>query len=638
MKKNIFIKTLFLIVFILLLFTPFFGTPTLLDGPYIKRFFYFAIVSILLISFIAIRLLLKAGRWKITLNIVDLFVLLYLLYSATQLLFTEYATFYNFHFLSRLLLTFLYFCVKWLAQTPATLSENRYAQLLVAGFLMTGLLQAGIGLMQFYGFTPSHSMFKVIGTFGNPNHYAAYLISVLLLAFGMYLLLDDTHPGLRLLKSLGAITAMAIILVLPGTQTRAAWLAGGLGLGFLLAIKYDVWEKVRTILNRSWKVIAAFVTIFAVFGVIVNALFQYKPDSAAGRLLIWKITAGMIAEKPLFGIGYDRFAVNYDHYQAAYFGGGLRAESEQQLAQHTKHAHNDYLQILAEGGAIGFLLFGGMIFSALFAGAKMWMHPTKERKRSALLISAQASLLALLVNALFFFPLKMLETNLNFYLLLGLISAAGKNQEVLRFQPGSTLKKTIGILLICCAVFLGYRMLQLKTAYDHWQMATQMAAFGNPERALALSEAILPKLKDNGEFLFFYGGLLYKSGRFADARQVFNESRKRFTDPNLEILLAQTCQQLGESEEAERHLRTAINMVPHKFHARYLLAKHYADRGDTTSALRVAEEIINLPVKVPSIAVKEIKNEARNLLVLLEKARERRNQSEHEPVLEDSAK
>jgi O-antigen ligase len=619
MKTNIFIKTLFLVVFVLLLITPFVGTPTLLDGMDNSRFFYFAGLSITTFLFAGVGIFTGADRKKIAINFIDLFVALFLIYSTVRLLFTEYATFYNFHFLSQLCLTLLYFCVKWLAEPSANLAEKCYVQLLIAGFLVTGLLQAGIGLMQFYGFVPSHSMFKVIGTFGNPNHYAAYLVSVLPLAFGMYLLLDDTHPGLRLLKYLGAITAMAIVLVLPGTQTRAAWLAGGVGMGFLVAIKYDVWGKVRTTLNRSWKEIVAFVSILAAFALVAGALFQYKPDSAAGRLLIWKITAGMIAEKPLFGIGYDRFAVDYDHHQAAYFGGGLRAESEQRLAQHTKHAHNDYLQIFAEGGAIGFLLFCGIIFSALFAGIKMWMHPTKESERSALMISAQASLVALLVNALFFFPLKMLETNLHFYLLLGLISAAGNNQEVLRFQPGSTLKKVIGILLICCAVFLGYRMLQLKTAYDQWQIATHMVTFGNPERPLALSETILPLLNDNGEFLFFYGGLLYKSGRFADARQVFNECRKRFTDQNLEILLAQTCQQLGESEEAERHLRTAINMVPHKFHARYLLAKHYADRGDTTSALRVAEKIINLPVKVPSIAVTEIKNEARNLLVSLGK-------------------
>lgn len=621
-----------------MLLTPFVGLPTLLDSVDNSRFFYFAALSVAILLLTGIGIFTWVDRKKIVLNFIDLFVVLFLLYSTVRLLFTDYTSFQNFQFLSQLLLTFLYFGIKWFAHSPARLAENRYLQLLIAGFLITGLLQAGIGLMQFYGLAPSHSMFKVTGTFGNPNHYAAYLVSVLPLAFGVYLFLDDSKPGLRWLRYLGIITAMAIILILPGTQTRAAWLAGGVGLGFLLAIKYDVWGKIRGILNRSWKVIAAFVSILAVFAVIASALFQYKPDSAAGRLLIWKITANMIAEKPLFGIGYDRFAVDYDHYQATYFDSGMRSETEQWLAQHTKHAHNDYLQIFAELGLFGLLLFGGIIFSALFAGAKRWPHLLQKDALSALRISTQAALLAMLVNALFFFSLKMLETHLHFYLLLGLISATANGKAVFRFELSPATKTTFGIFLLCFAIFLGYRVFQLKTAYDQWQVAGLLTTFGNPERALVVSENILPVLKNNGDFLFFYGGLLYKSGQFESARQILIESRKRFSDPNLEILLAQTYQELGEFEKVVVHLRTAINMVPHKFHARFLLANHYADHGNTTKAIRIGREIIDLPVKVSSSAVMEIKQKAQQLLVSLEEKKDRRTHNEFNSNAAISAK
>lgn len=615
MKTNIIIRALFLGAFILLLFTPFAGSPTLLDSMNNSRFFYFAGLSITTFLFAGVGIFIGIDRKKIAINFIDLFVVLFLLYSAVRLFFTEYATFYNFHFLSQFCLTFIYFCVKWFAQTPASLTENRYWQLLIAGFLITGLLQAGVGLMQFYGFEQSYSIFKVTGTFGNPNHYAAYLVSILPLAFGMYSLLDDTQPGLRQLKYLGAITAMAIVLILPGTQTRAAWLAGGMGMGLVLAIKYNVLGRIRATFNHFWKVTAAFASIILVLCTIASVLFQLKPDSAVGRLLIWKITANMIAEKPLFGIGHDRYAVDYNHYQAAYFNGGLRSETEQRLAQHTKHVHNDYLQIFAEGGFIGILLFCGMIFSALFAGApQKWTPISQKSGVTELRIAMQASLLAILVNALFFFPMKVLETSLHLYFLLGLISATFSCKSVIHFELKQVLLKAYGVFILCFAIYFGYQIHQQKTAYANWQTAGQLAALGDSVRALSKAEEAFPVLKNNGEFLFFYGGLLYKSSRFKDALSILNESRKRFTDPNLEILLAETFRELGEFDKVVGHLQISINMVPHKFHARYLLAKHYADRGDTASAVNLAKEILDLPVKVSSTAVYEIKDKAQQLV------------------------
>lgn len=49
-----------------------------------------------------------------------------------------------------------------------------------------------------------------------------------------------------------------------------------------------------------------------------HLLFALKPDSARGRLFMWKITCRAIAEKPLAGYGVNNFAAAYGDAQEAY--------------------------------------------------------------------------------------------------------------------------------------------------------------------------------------------------------------------------------------------------------------------------------------------------------------------------------
>lgn len=51
---------------------------------------------------------------------------------------------------------------------------------------------------------------------------------------------------------------------------------------------------------------------------VSHLLFVLKPDSARGRLFMWKITCRAITEKPLTGHGIHNFAAVYGNAQEAY--------------------------------------------------------------------------------------------------------------------------------------------------------------------------------------------------------------------------------------------------------------------------------------------------------------------------------
>lgn len=85
-------------------------------------------------------------------------------------------------------------------------------------------------------------------------------------------------------------------------------------------------------------------------------------ETAADRSIYWSAALKMFRERPIFGIGLGRFSPAF----ASEFGSALRVRI---LKADWYHAHNSYLQILAELGVFGiflFTLFWALILKALF--------------------------------------------------------------------------------------------------------------------------------------------------------------------------------------------------------------------------------------------------------------------------------
>ncbi len=111
---------------------------------------------------------------------------------------------------------------------------------------------------------------------------------------------------------------LSILLVLPASQSRAAWLAVLASAGFLLAFKYKDsfidWSNKPVFKNN--------ILVLLIAGIMVSGLagmYFLKKDSANGRLFIWKVTLKMIGDYPLTGTGFGGFKARYTDYQAAWF-------------------------------------------------------------------------------------------------------------------------------------------------------------------------------------------------------------------------------------------------------------------------------------------------------------------------------
>ncbi len=265
----------------------------------------------------------------------------------------------------------------------------------------------------------------IISTFGNPNFFSAYLVTILPVVFllGIYNFIRKNFFVSSMLFIL-TITTFFLLYIL---RTRGAWLALIVSALFLLIL------FIRHSLKPKWKTSVALILVFVLFfgsGFLFKKMPQIKSsfdkEMTSGtvgiRLHIWHGTLKMIQARPLFGWGMGTFIIVYPQFRVPeYF---LNPHS----VNATDHAHNEILEFASEIGFIGlgiFLLFLGVIF---FRAVKVF-----NRQPLNLLNIIHAGLLAgaiaLFVHNLTCVNLRLEASAIYLYLFLGLIAAGCKLRE-----------------------------------------------------------------------------------------------------------------------------------------------------------------------------------------------------------------
>ena len=142
--------------------------------------------------------------------------------------------------------------------------------------------------------------------------------------------------------------------------TRGAWLAVAI-VSAVLLIYYMFKSK------RNLAVSIIFVALISIV-LVNNPKFMHRLDtiddfdkyqSNTERILMWQSAWNMFKDHPILGVGLGQYKENY---QQKYI---LPEAKEPQLS----HAHNNFLQMLAENGVVGFvgfvIMFGYIIFKNL---------------------------------------------------------------------------------------------------------------------------------------------------------------------------------------------------------------------------------------------------------------------------------
>lgn len=282
--------------------------------------------------------------------------------------------------------------IVWLILDMASDPERRpsgYAavmRLILATLLLVGLLQALIGIWQFglRGDGPEHFLvlgrfYRAYGTFEQPNPFGGYMNLIAFPALGLLLGLlvawwsrrhgeqrvDYLTPrGLWFVLALLASAAASLAVIL--SWSRGAWL------GFLAGAAVLALFSTRRIALGMVVMITALVlavgglslgaaTGFGPSQAIIDRLSGFREEFTLGdvrgvdindanysvieRLAHWQAAADMARDDLWTGVGFGNYGAAYDDYDLINFPDALG------------HAHNYYLNLLAEVGLPGLMAY-----------------------------------------------------------------------------------------------------------------------------------------------------------------------------------------------------------------------------------------------------------------------------------------
>jgi tetratricopeptide (TPR) repeat protein len=543
-------------------------------------------------------------------------------------------------------------------------------------FIIGGIIQAVYGNLQLWGYYPSHhNLFILTGSFFNPGPYAGYLAVVFPVALGFYFFSlrvrefersgsfeefegltrfkgsiwfeevrsrsksfdgisvilgrltgknrsDTKHSNLSICEDLifviAITTLLFILLVLPASRSRAAWLAVLGASVYLFATKYK--KSFAGRLNKS--AVRKYTVIFLMVIFLLSgftAMYFMKKGSADGRMLIWKVTAKMISDHPVTGTGFNGFKANYMDYQSRYFENNTDPE-EARVAGDTNYAFNELLQQTAEHGLTGTVLLV-LVFITAFSVSKSEIKSDSVTSNHSIthstVIISKALLLSFLIISMFSYTVQILPIKAGMVLALACLS--GNSREIsLGMQAGRitiiTAKTVVAGATLATFCF-GTRFLKEQTkALKDWKTAFTLYSMGAYEQSISKYEKALPVLWHNGDFLTNYGKALSIAGKHDEAIEILQEAAKHYPNTVIYTALGDSYKATGENIKAETSYLHAWHMNPARFYPKYLLAKLYGETGQKVKAAKVAKELLEKEVKVESTAIEEIQAEMRKIL------------------------
>ena len=308
---------------------------------------------------------------------------------------------------------------------------RRRVETLVLACLAAGLFQAVYGLVEFwggagriFGWVNIHNQGSAFGTFVNRDHYAGFLEMIFPLSLGFLLAKADfspARPGLSFKEKI----------LWLGRERRQKTLLYGLipvvlGLGlvfsrcrtgiFILLVTLFLMSTVLSATagrggpdrrsggfrrsSRSARIVRtvalAVVFLAAAAGLdpVISRFTGDKVTLKDGRPVYFRNSLDLAALFPLAGSGAGTFVHAYPLVEKAESSGLLR------------HAHNDYLETLADTG----LAAGGALIAAAFLAAaslfSRWLG-RRDRLVRGLGLGALAGITALLIHGFFDYNLRI---------------------------------------------------------------------------------------------------------------------------------------------------------------------------------------------------------------------------------------
>ncbi|MEO1628659.1 MAG: O-antigen ligase family protein [Bacteroidota bacterium] len=445
------------------------------------------------------------------------------------------------------------------------------------------------------------AVYKIIGNSGHKNLAASFLF--LLLGFNLYFISLDRKIKAWHYWLLGLQLILIILL-----RSRAVYIAIAASSAYGLGKYFLVNAQSRKLLYRQVLPFAALVAVIG--GLFIanseagkdylpyfNPATYQKSASGSERLFVWYKTFELIGERPLQGYGSGNWKLFFPSNNIA---GGFRLQEQDLIFT---RVHNDYLEIGAEVGIFGLLLFVGIFGLAFWALRHAGQTAAEDSKLSIYILSA--IILGYCVVSFFDFPKERIEHQVMLALTLALAAIHGKDffqkGRFHRVWKGQSKMIVIGLLLASLAINLpiGYYRYQgdvhskkviIAMAVKDNKMLRESSVAGN-SIWYNLNSMVIP-------FKWYEGLSYYFEENFQEARKHLAEAY-RLNPYNFNVLnnYASTLVQVGAYEESIPIYQAALQINPKFDEGLFNMAVAYYHLGRLQESLDCIERTQTNPEK-----------------------------------------
>lgn len=436
----------------------------------------------------------------------------------------------------------------------------------------------------------SNSSFIFGGTFGNPGALAAFM-SVLLPIFVSETNIYKKCPSKRFQYNCLSLCICLLVIFILLSNSRGAWIASLAGCFYVLKMQ----QKYKCdILMKKIKCNPKFcgVCIILCIGILI-ALYLYKHDSAFGRLFIWKVIINESCPNVFWGDGIGAFSANYGKWQAEYFLNNYATAHEKFVADYVVTAYNEFIEIFVEQGLCGVLI----MFSLAWV-----LYYRKMRYTKNILIGAKGTLLSVFVLCFVSYPFAIPAVMIVITICISIlgVSSGVKLPHTKIPLIFSICISTYILVQFGCYIF-GKHLLYKGQSY---------MVYGNNIKAKEMFLQASNFLQNDGNLMYNQGLAEYLDKHYNRAVCFLKNAQRKSSDPNIYIQIADCYQLMGDINSALMNYNFASKIVPNRLYPKYKIFSLLRQEGRIPEAIALAKEIIETPVKTPTIYSKEIKEEA----------------------------
>jgi O-antigen ligase/Tfp pilus assembly protein PilF len=481
-----------------LLIAPFLFDRRLVDYANLPQTVFIQTISLVLVLAAIINITVHC-RVTLTKNPVAYTVLLFLLWVLLSLIWARN------RYESLIVVSHLISCGVVFFTVSSLVDEDEWVERILLTIVWAGVGVALLGCVQ--------HLFKIAwipqqippaATFGNKN-MGSQVVSMVLPILPIVAFLPTRKKTALITKSISPLIALVCFTYLFFTVTRAAWLASGLSLSFVAIGLISEAARTDSLVRASRKIVFPVILSFVFLSVVLvfttpkhfrdflnvskqNFVASFNQRASLDvRLIMWENGIEMFKDRPISGYGIGNFKIFYPVYHRKIAKDPVFSEGRQPV-----NIHNDFIQAGIELGVGGLLVFSGLFVVSLFVTFRLRGHAQPPKVR-LIVTGLGGGILAMLVTALFSFPMERAVPSLILFTYLGVLAAYYNRQ--ISGDRTRIFEVSRAVAILACVVVFAVTLIMTLFNYNrvaseiHYRRSLEMA------RISAWPEAINAGLK-----------------------------------------------------------------------------------------------------------------------------------------------